>query len=246
MTDHPHLPAHAAPSPLPAHETPAPEAPTQSAAPPADPDDLYGPGHPAAAFDPCGFAPVPVAARHDGWTAPRQRRFIVALATSGCVREAARAVGMSPETAYRLRRRPDAQAFRLAWDAALDFAMGRLADALTSRAINGVEIPHYWRGELVGTHRRHDNRLGQWLLRTRAPARFAPQGRHVEAGETDASAQRLDLLLYALERETNLHAPWYTSRRGKDAKALCADLDRLDKELAAFDAEGHASPGDAA
>ena len=38
------------------------------------------------------FAPVAVRARHDGWTAQRQRRFIEALASNGCVAEASRAI----------------------------------------------------------------------------------------------------------------------------------------------------------
>ncbi len=36
------------------------------------------------------FAPVPVAHRHDGWTAERQRAFIEALADSGSVTIAAK------------------------------------------------------------------------------------------------------------------------------------------------------------
>lgn len=79
--------------------------------------------------------------RHDGWTAEKQEGFLKALASCGCVREACAAVGMSHVSAYRLRARPSAIAFRKAWDAALDCAMHRLEEAALSRALNGVPRP---------------------------------------------------------------------------------------------------------
>lgn len=38
------------------------------------------------------------------------------------------------------------------------------------RALNGTEVPHYHKGELVGTHRRFDERLTLGLLHLRAGA----------------------------------------------------------------------------
>ena len=119
------------------------------------------------------FTPVATRVRHDGWTHARQQEFIEALAESGCVLDACRRTGMSAESAYRLRRRVDAQSFRLAWDAALDYAIRRLSDAAYSRAINGVAVPHYYKGELVGEHRRYDEKLTMFLLRYRDPLRYA-------------------------------------------------------------------------
>src|SRR5689334_9510934 len=58
-----------------------------------------------ASADLTDFDPAPVKPRHDGWTAERQRAFIAALAEQGCVSDACRAVGVSPRSAYRLRRR---------------------------------------------------------------------------------------------------------------------------------------------
>jgi hypothetical protein len=63
------------------------------------------------------FDPVPVRARHDGWTAERQRTFLAALARTGCVRSAAREAKMSRKSAYQLRRRAGAGSFAAAWDA---------------------------------------------------------------------------------------------------------------------------------
>jgi hypothetical protein len=118
------------------------------------------------------FEPVKLRYRHDGLTPARQVALIQALAECGCVREACARVGISPEAVYRLRRRPDAQSFRLAMDLALDGAVDRVEDAAFARAINGVEVPHYYKGELVGTHRRYDERLALFLLRYRKPYRY--------------------------------------------------------------------------
>lgn len=65
------------------------------------------------------FLPVPLRARRDGWTPQRQARFIGLLAQTGCVRRAARMVGLSRESAYRLRRHPRAGSFNAAWNTAL-------------------------------------------------------------------------------------------------------------------------------
>jgi hypothetical protein len=118
------------------------------------------------------FAPVPVRARHDGWTPDKQTGFIEALAECACVDEAAKRVGMSVQSAYALRRRLDAQSFRIAWDHALDYAVRRLSDAAFSRALNGVVRPVYYKGELVGERRYFDERLTMFLLRYRDPLRY--------------------------------------------------------------------------
>lgn len=64
------------------------------------------------------FVPAPCA-RRDGWTALRQGEFVGWLAQTGCVTEAAARVGVSRESAYRLRRREGSEGFAAAWDFAL-------------------------------------------------------------------------------------------------------------------------------
>jgi hypothetical protein len=58
--------------------------------------------------------------RRDGWTIRRQLAFLDVLAQTRSVTAAARAAGMSRESAYRLRRRPSASLFAAAWDRALE------------------------------------------------------------------------------------------------------------------------------
>jgi hypothetical protein len=69
----------------------------------------------------------PIALRHrkDGWTPQRQRDFLLILIQTRSVTRAARAVGLSASSGYRLRRRPDAQAFSAAWNAAFDYSVRR-------------------------------------------------------------------------------------------------------------------------
>ncbi|MFA6124658.1 MAG: hypothetical protein WCS75_08610 [Sphingomonas sp.] len=118
------------------------------------------------------FTPVALRGRHDGWTPERQTEFIEALAECGCVDAACRRVGLDPSSAYRLRRRVDAQSFRQAWDSALSYAIRRLSDAAFSRAIHGVSRPVFYQGEQIGERRHYDERLTMFLLRYRDPARY--------------------------------------------------------------------------
>lgn len=59
------------------------------------------------------------AIRKDGWTADRQLRFLAALGRTRSVTAAARAAGMSRESAYCLRVRAGNALFAAAWDSAL-------------------------------------------------------------------------------------------------------------------------------
>jgi hypothetical protein len=105
------------------------------------------------------FAPVPVKPRRDGWSPARQLAFILRLALLGGVASAAKAVGMSRESAYRLRAHPGAASFAAAWDKAQGWGRGRAADIGTDRAIHGEKRDVYYRGRRVGEYVRHDNRL---------------------------------------------------------------------------------------
>jgi len=120
------------------------------------------------------FDPVPRRYRQDGWTAERQRAFISALADTGSVKHAAARVGMSSEGAYYLRRQPGAEGFATAWLAALDHGIRQLEDIALERAIHGVERPVYSYGKVIGSRRVYNDRLLMFMLRNRAPDRFAP------------------------------------------------------------------------
>lgn len=65
------------------------------------------------------FVPVPLRYRADGWTPGRQADFLGKLAETRSVAAAARHVGMTRESAYRLREKAGAESFAAAWDAVL-------------------------------------------------------------------------------------------------------------------------------
>lgn len=120
------------------------------------------------------FSPVPRRnERHDGWTEERQRAFIEALADTGSVAAACKAVDMSTVGAYHLRRQKGAESFRAAWQKALDLGVEKIEDVAMDRALNGVDEPLYSYGKLVGTRKRYNDRLLMFMLRNRAPERFA-------------------------------------------------------------------------
>ena len=91
------------------------------------------PRHPLPAT-PSGRAP---GARANGWTPDKQRLFVEALADCGSVTEAAARAGMSKQSAYNLRRHPDAVAFRTGWDEALVDAWRRVEDTALERVTGG-------------------------------------------------------------------------------------------------------------
>ena len=121
---------------------------------------------------PADFSPVPLRPRHDGWTADKQIAFLQALAETACVEDACRRVGVTRQSAYRLRRDARAEAFRDAWDNALDHGLHQLEEAALSRALHGVPRPIFYKGEQVGETREFDERLTMFLLRSRRPHRF--------------------------------------------------------------------------
>ena len=144
MTDHP--------APPPAAESPAP-----------NPDDDYL--H--------TFAPVPTRPRRDGWTPDKQRAFIADLRRHGSVHKAAKSVGMSHQSAWRLRNHAKAGDFAVAWERAIDEARCDMIDRALEVMKHGVLIPRTYRGRYTGVLRRFDNRLA--LAALRDPAR--PPGR---------------------------------------------------------------------
>lgn len=103
---------------------------------------------------------VPSAAAEGGHLAfspAKKVRFIEVLAETGNVRHACARAGISRHTAYKARRRE--AVLSQAWEAALALAAEHVDAVVAERALDGVEEPVFWKGELVGTRRRYDNRL---------------------------------------------------------------------------------------
>lgn len=140
-------------------------------------------------YDPEEYRWVPVRRRPrwDGWTEEKQRRFIEILADTGLVGTAARAVGMSRDAAYKLRRAPHAAAFARAWDVARERAGALIEDVAFERALEGVETEIYDRnGGLTGSKTVYNDRLLTFLLRHLKPERYGT-ATHMRLRAADAA-----------------------------------------------------------
>lgn len=138
------------------------------------------------------------AIRCDGWTLARQARFLRQLSATHSVAEAARSVGLTRQSAYRLRSKLKGQAFDLAWEVAFHHSYDVLAHAALDRALNGVEVPVFFKGEQVGSYRRFDERLTVALLRRFTPGGNPAFGRLAPMAERHA--RDFEALLEQVER----------------------------------------------
>lgn len=123
------------------------------------------------------FHPVPLRARGDGWSEARQCGFLAQLYVTGSVTAAARGVGLTPRSAYRLRARAEAASFARAWDRVLtppgsghcagpqeDFRKVTNA-TLVWRLETGLVQPVIYRGRMTAIRRKADNSALFRLLR---------------------------------------------------------------------------------
>ncbi len=181
-------------------ESPAPEPASPEPAPFATaPETAIVPLVPLPAPDSTppfpGFEPVPVRPRVDGWTPERQRAFIEHLAETLCVDAAAALVGMTGDSARRLRRRPGAEGFAAAWDAALRRGLSeRGRAALIDEAVNGRLVRRFYHGELISEERVRSPRLLLALIERMDKLFEGPGAAESEAIAADwhASLDRLE------------------------------------------------------
>ena len=122
------------------------------------------------------FYAVPLRAIHNGWTPERQAHFIGWLAETGSVSAACERVGMSRKGAYALRKKPDAESFAAAWDAALGWPVRKVTvDEWDVLVHDTLLEPRFQRGRYVGFRRKSDvaglsrmlNQLGRRQCRMR-------------------------------------------------------------------------------
>jgi hypothetical protein len=152
-------------------------------------------------------APITPAAPDDGacsnlltgprWTPPKMAAFLRMLSATHSVGAAARSVGMSRQSAYRLRSRMKGKPFDLAWDVAFHHSYDNLAHAALDRALNGVEVPVFRNGEQVGSYRKFDERLTIALLQWSTPRGVPVLGRRT--AEAECHAGRFEALVGEVE-----------------------------------------------
>jgi hypothetical protein len=109
---------------------------------------------------PCvpAFYPVPVRPRRNGWTPEQQAHFLGHLAETGSVSAACARIGMSRNCAYKLRRKPHAESFAAAWEAALGAPVRKVTiEDLTFLAYKGLIRPRFRAGRYLGFQQKPDN-----------------------------------------------------------------------------------------
>jgi len=104
------------------------------------------------------FYPVPLRVTRTGWTMRRQADFLGHLAETGSVPAACARVGMSRNSAYKLLKKPAAESFAAAWDAALGLTVRRVTiDDLQFLAHHGLVKPLFRGGMYIRSTRKPDN-----------------------------------------------------------------------------------------
>ena len=152
-----------------------------------------------------------------GWTRARQAGFLRALSATHSIKEAARSVGMSRQSAYRLRSRLKGQAFDLAWEVAFHHSYDVLAHAALERALNGTEVPEFFQGEQVGSYRRFDERLTVALLQWSTAGNVPVLGKR--GAEAERHAGRFEALVGQVEAGEEV--------RDDDPELTPSELDRM-------------------
>lgn len=143
------------------------------------------------------FHPVPLRERSDGWSEARQCEFLAQLYFTGSVTAAARGIGKSRASAYRLRARAGAESFAHAWDRVLmPPGSGRertrfppqkidwrkvTYHELVQRLETGLIQPVIYRGRMTAIRRKSDNSVLFRLLR-RGDAMRARSGSEGRSG----------------------------------------------------------------
>ena len=123
------------------------------------------------------FHPVHVKPRRNGWNIERQCAFLAQLYFTGSVAAAARHVGLTRESAHRLRKRLGAEGFSAAWDRVMappgtGHCTGEKPDmrkvtpcALIQRIETGLVRPVLYRGRMTAIAQKADNSALLRLLR---------------------------------------------------------------------------------
>jgi hypothetical protein len=155
---------------------------------------------------------------HNGWTPVRRAHFLQHLADTGSVAAAARAVGMSRQSAYALRRQPGAEDFARAWDDALADAGGRFEELVMDRIVEGEAEVIEREGCVVEVRRRPcDVRLLLYHLKRLEDRRIARQQAAVSVTGPDASivsSVREEIIALAAAQRAAGQAPPATSAGG--------------------------------
>lgn len=115
--------------------------------------------------------------------------FCAALAETGIVARACKAVGISRQTAYGWR--DDIPEFAAAWDKALAVGITALEDEAHRRGFEGVDEGVYHQGVLVDTQRKYSDTLAIFLLKAHKPEKYRERT-NVDVTSSDGALTPVD------------------------------------------------------
>lgn len=112
--------------------------------------------------------------RHDGFTAKKRRKFLKALAKTGCITDASKVAVISTTSVNRWRAK-DAS-FDRQCVAALDMAASRIEPLAWERGVTGIEEPVICYGKVVGTRIKRSDSIFRMLLMASNPKKYGRMG----------------------------------------------------------------------
>lgn len=111
--------------------------------------------------------------RHDAFTLARRRVFLKALAKTGCILDACRAVGVSRSTVYNLQ--DSDEEFCRHCRLALEMANVPVELAAWERGVTGIEEEVIRGGKVVGTRLKRSDSILRLLLQGSDPKKYGPR-----------------------------------------------------------------------
>lgn len=170
--------------------------------------------------------------------------FLVGLERTGNVSGSARTAGVSPTTAYNLRR--DDADVAAAWAEAMEAHVDRCEEEATRRAF-GFEEPVVYQGQLTPVYERDER--GQVVLET-VDVQGEPRMVPVQARNPDGSLKWLSvtkhsdaLLLAKLKAHRPIYATTRTEVTGRDGGAMQIDATARRARIASIYAAAKAREG---
>lgn len=111
----------------------------------------------------------------------RRAQFLKYLARTGKVNFSAAKAGYSDSTFLQRLRKQDPE-FALLWDEAVEAAADKLEDEALRRAVDGVDKPILYKGEIVAYEKEYSDQLLMFVLRGTRPAKYRDQ--NIQVGGT--------------------------------------------------------------
>ena len=100
----------------------------------------------------------------------KKNEFLNNIVIYGTIEKAAEMTGIARQTHYDWRKSNDEYCMR--FDEAMGMRCDNLEDAAYKRAVEGIEVNDYYKGEKIGSHREYSDTLLAILLKANLPHKY--------------------------------------------------------------------------